>query len=94
MIAERDWFDLTTQPEPAVTAMVKEFYANAKEHYHFGVQVRGKTVKFSSTDINKFYNVPDEGDINQYKSYVIQGPYYDRIVRELCQPGTTWKNHE
>lgn len=33
MIAERNWFDFTDQPEPAVIVVVNEFYANVKEHY-------------------------------------------------------------
>lgn len=29
MIIERNWFDFTEQPTPAVISVVKEFYANA-----------------------------------------------------------------
>lgn len=73
MIVERDWFDFTSHPDPTVTAVVKEFHANAKEHYHFGVQVRGKTVEFSSTDINKYYNLEDRSVMNPYITFVCQG---------------------
>lgn len=70
MIAERHWFDLIAQPDPAMISVVKEFYANAKEHYHFRVQVRGKTISFSSTDINAYYNLSDIGNVSQYTSFV------------------------
>lgn len=70
MIVESDWFDLTTQPEPVVIAVVKEFYANSKEHYLYGVKIWGKIVSFASIDINMYYNLPIIGDINQYTSFV------------------------
>lgn len=94
MIAERNWFNFTDQSELAIIVVVKEFYANVKEHYYFGMQVWGKTVKLASKDINKIYNLHNEGSRSQYTNFLSQGPDYEQIIRELCQPGTTWTTHE
>lgn len=75
-------------------AVVKELYANVFEHFHYGVFVRGKTVEFGEEDINGCYQLPLEGQNNEYASLVSQGPDYETIIRELCQSGTTWTMHE
>lgn len=54
-ITERGWETFTAQPEAAVVAVVKEFYANAKEAKNNVVVVRGKSVAFNSTSINAYY---------------------------------------
>lgn len=47
-INERGWDIFTYQPDPAVVAIVKEFYVNAKDKAPYEVVVRGKTVSFSA----------------------------------------------
>lgn len=94
MIAERSWFTFTEQPDPTVIAVVKEFYANVSEHFHYGAYVRGKTVEIGEDEINGYYQFPTAGQRNAYASFVSQGPDYELIIRELCQPGTTWTLHE
>lgn len=94
MIAERNWFTLTEQPEPAVITVVKEFYANVPEHDHYTVFVRGKTVEIGEEDFNECYQLPVEDFHDEYAGFISDGPDYEQIIRELCQPGTTWTVHE
>lgn len=68
-------------------SIVKELYANAKDHHFYNVQVKGKTVSFNSEAINQYYNLSGV----EYDEYA---KYYELIIQKLCQPGTTWKVRE
>lgn len=83
MIIKRDQFTLTEQPDPTVIPVVKEFYAKAKDHNFYDVQVRGKTVSFHSEVINRYYNIPGI-EHDEYVKYVRIGPNYELIVQQLC----------
>lgn len=70
MITEKNWFTFTEQLDPTVIAIVKQFYANVSEHFHYGVYVRGKIVEFGEEEINGCYQLPLEGQHNDYASLV------------------------
>lgn len=63
IITEWGWETFTAQSKAAVVAIVKEFYANAKEARNNVVQVRGKSVALDSSSINAYYKtVPIDND--------------------------------
>lgn len=67
--------------------IVKEFYANAKDHHKYDVRVRGEVVTFHNKAINRYYNLSVVKK-NEYVEYVRTGPNYKLIIQQLCQPGT------
>ena len=88
-ITDRKWGKFIEQPPMSVTNIVREFYANADEHRRGKVMVRGKTVSFESSSINKFYelqNIPN----SEYISYLSNVNYED-VCNTLCVPGSSWK---
>ena len=56
-IATKEWRALCQPPRPAVTSVVREFYANLASHVVKKVWVRGVLVDFSAQSINQFYNL-------------------------------------
>ena len=67
-IQNKGWQALVQQPEAAVMSLVRESYANAKEHDDFKIFVRGKWVSFDRSIINHFYQLPDIDD--EYSQYI------------------------
>ena len=56
-IWERKWNDFCAQPLAAIVPVVREFYANALDHEHQKVFVKGIRENFSGQAINKFFKV-------------------------------------
>ena len=71
------------------TNIVREFYANVEEHRHGKTLVRMKTIVFSSSEINRYYGLPDipNSDYISYHSQV----NYEHVSNTLCVPGSSWK---
>ena len=89
MISSKKWDKFTSQPPMFVTNIVREFYANADEHRRGKVIVRGKTVSFESSSINKFYGLPDIPN-SDYISYLSNVNYED-VCNTLYVLGSSWK---
>ena len=86
---QRGWEELVKQPKSALVPVVREFYANAKEHKDKRAFVRGKWVPFDRTTINKHYNLPDiEGD--KYSRYREQ-PNTAEVLKFLTNGRVQWK---
>ena len=58
-IETRKWHKFCEQPGPAITPVVREFYANATERNDFIVKVRGVKVSYSAAAINEYYELPN-----------------------------------
>ena len=84
MIREIRWGRFTFHPEPACTAIVKEFYANATINPDCTVWVRGHNVSYSWATINEFYEL-HAPPVCQYSALEAD---YDVIIQSLTQPGT------
>lgn len=52
-----------------MVAIVKEFYANAKEAKGHVVQVYGKPVSFNKANINAYYHIRDMEDDDEFTEY-------------------------
>lgn len=90
MIGGRRWANFTAQPDSSVVKIVKEFYANAKDHIGNMIWVRGKSVEVSFGSINAYYGlntIPNNGFI-QYLDHELD---YSEVIQALCVPGTQWK---
>lgn len=85
-VKRRKWEELVKHPEAAVVPLVREFYANMKEHRNFRVFVRGKMVPFDRTTINRYYKLSNiENDA--YERMLEGSINWDTIKDALC-PGT------
>ena len=59
IIVDRGWGRLCAQPNAAVIPVVREFYANGKEHTHEKVEIWGRIVRIHYEDINRYFGVPN-----------------------------------
>lgn len=93
MIAERGWENFTVQPEPAVVAIVKEFYANAKEARNNVVQIRGKSGAFDRASINAYYRTVaiDDDEFIEYRQEELD---WDQVIKYLCGLGQSGRSRE
>ena len=90
IIRQRGWGEFCAQPKSAIVPLVREFYANALEHNHRRVFVRGKQVDFNGKAINRFFKLPDiEND--GYTQFIGKQVDFEEIIHEIAVPGTTWK---
>ena len=88
-IAIKGWRALCQPPRPAVTSVVREFYANLTSHVVKKVRVCGVLVDFSAQSINKFYNlnpVPPEPFDRLYEL-----SDYPEVIRVLTNGQGEWK---
>lgn len=85
IINHRQWFKLCEHPQPAVTTIVREFYANATARQDSKSVVRRVEVSYSPTTINKFYDLPDIIDDSYSRSEHDLNP--DAILRVIASPG-------
>lgn len=92
IIEKRHWMKFCEQPGPAVTSVVREFYANATESVNFMVKVRGVNVSYSAAAINAFYELPDIEDDAYSRSEDNLDP--DAILRVVGSRGATWRFNE
>ena len=90
MINLRGWGEFCKHPGPAVTSLVREFYANAYDATNGRVRVRGKEVVFDWKAINAYYSLPNI-DQDEYLEYTREHVDTTEIIEYLCKPGTTWK---
>ena len=90
--AQRGWLEFIKQPQPALKTVVREFYANAKEHRDKKVFVRGKWVSFDRTAINRHYRLTNIDD-DEYSQYRLR-PNTNDIIELLTQNRVRWKTTE
>lgn len=88
-IEGRNWQEFVKQPSAALVPVVREFYANAKEHRNKKVFVRGKWVAFDSKAINKYYKLPNI--VNDRYTQYRQEPDPDEIIQFLTSSRVHWK---
>ncbi|KAJ4715171.1 DEAD-box ATP-dependent RNA helicase 56-like isoform X2 [Melia azedarach] len=87
IINSRKWQHFCEQPSAAIIPLVREFYANAREHTHGRIRIRGKEVRFDKDAINAYFSLPSIEDFDTYyKSVDI-----NEMVQLLCPYGTIWK---
>lgn len=92
IINHRQWFKLCEHPQPAVTTIVREFYANATARQDSKSVVRGVEVSYSPTAINKFYDLPDIMDDSYSRSE--HDLNSEAILRVIASPGGQWAFNE
>ncbi|GMN26771.1 hypothetical protein TIFTF001_051538 [Ficus carica] len=86
-IVQRQWQNLTDMQDPAVTTVVREFYANGYyQRDNDEVCVRGTMVSFALDVINMYFDIGTIED-DEYATFLEEGGDYDPIVREMCIPG-------
>lgn len=92
-ITRRHWEKLTEPSEPAVVSLVQEFYANAVEGCLEGeesddiVFVRGKRVSIHCAEINRFYDLPNEG------AFAVENSVnWSEVLDRLCASPTEWSH--
>ena len=91
-IERRQWIKFCEQPGPAVTPVVREFYANATESVDFIVKVRGVNVSYSAAAINEFYELPNIENDDYSQSANNLDP--DEILKVVCSPRANWRFNE
>ena len=87
-VKKRKWEVLVKHPEATVVLMVREFYANTKEHRNFHVFIRGKWVAFDRTTINRHYNLPNINN-DEYEHMLNGEVNWETIMNALCPSTTT-----
>ena len=92
LIEHRKWFKLCEQPQPAVTPIVREFYANATARTDSKAVVRGVEVSFSPMAINRYYELPDIIHDNFSLSESNLNP--EAILRVIGSDGARWRFNE
>lgn len=91
-IARRKWQLLCSQPNPAVKAVVREFYANATARNDFKAVVRGKTVSYSAVTINAYYALEN---IEHDDYHLFESNWQPtEILRYISSPAGRWKTTE
>ena len=92
-IKDYKWEVLRDHPEPAVVPVVREFYANGMERNGFTVTVRGKSVSFDHSTINRYYGLANfEND--EYQPLVTNdGTNWDEIKEFLCKDDVPWSRY-
>lgn len=67
--------------------LIREFYANVKEHHNESVLVHGKFVSFTTNTINAYFEIPDDL-IDEYFTFELN---YEEIIDYLCKGNREWK---
>ena len=92
MVQERGWETFCAAPEPVPLAVVREFYATVKEARNGFSTVRGHQVDYRAEAIRRTIGArardEDEEDWMQRSREEID---LDKVMFELCIPGTKWK---
>ena len=57
IIGKRGWAEFCKQPQAAILPLVHEIYANTYEHQGGVTKVRGKSVAFDRSTLNRFYGL-------------------------------------
>ncbi|XVF44892.1 hypothetical protein PTKIN_Ptkin02bG0159900 [Pterospermum kingtungense] len=89
-IKKNGWSKLAAEPERAVKSIVREFYANAKEHSNFEVFMSGKWVSFDIKAICAYFELPTEEE-DEYYPYISDGldsVELEKIIADIAKPGT------
>ena len=73
--------------------MVREFYANGMEREGFTVTVRGKSVSFDCSTINRYYGLANFDD-DEYQPLVTNdNTNWDEIKEFLCKDDVPWSRY-
>lgn len=85
------WLSVVAKPVAAPMAIVREFYANARETQNGISFVRGQQVRYTKEAINEIFHVRTlpSGAENWAESQRFETDL-DKLVKELCKPGTKW----
>ena len=88
-IANKGRRALCQPSRPAVTSVVREFYANLASHILKRVQVRGVLVEFNAKSINRYYNL----ELINPEAYdrFHKHPNYLEVLRMLTNGQGEWK---
>ena len=86
------WNKFCEQPGPAITPVVREFYANATERNDFIVKVRGVKVSYSAAAINEYYELPNIDNDDYSLSESNLDP--DAILKVVGSQGADWRFNE
>lgn len=86
------WQTFASQPRACSIPLVKEFYANAKEHDNFKVFVRGRWVRFDRVSINRFYHTQDIPN-DDYSRLRDEGVNPTTLINTLARAGTEWNRN-
>nr|XP_017248025.1 PREDICTED: uncharacterized protein LOC108219212 [Daucus carota subsp. sativus] len=94
MIQARGWESLCKAPEAVPLSIVREFYANARMEKNGFAIVRGLTVDYTFEAIQKLIGVQEMQETEEdWVRKDKRNVDLDKIVNELCVPGTVWKSN-
>ena len=92
-IKDYKWEVLCDHPKPTVVLVVREFYANGMERDSFIVTVRGKSVPFDRSIINRYYGLVNFED-DEYQPLVANDDInWDEIKEFLCKDDVPWSRY-
>ena len=92
-IKDYKWEVLCDHLEPIVVLVVREFYANGMERDGFTIIVRGKSVSFDRSMINRYYKLANFED-DEYQSLVENdSTNWDEIKEFLCKEDVAWSRY-
>ncbi|KAF7832815.1 hypothetical protein G2W53_015148 [Senna tora] len=96
MVDTLEWKKFAAPPkQQGHLTIVREFYANFKDHKDNKVNVRGVEIPFSREDIIKFYNLPNlpQEECGYHALQEQEAPDYGAIAEKLGKEAdTSWEN--
>ena len=92
-IKDYKWEILCDHPESVIILVVREFYANGFELDGFTIKVKGKSVSFDCSTINRYYGLTNIED-DEYQPLVDNdGTNWDEIKEFLCKEYVAWSRY-
>ncbi|EOY21586.1 Uncharacterized protein TCM_013457 [Theobroma cacao] len=90
IIHGRQWSTFCKHPQAASMRIVREFYANAKEHTNRSTFVQGKFVPFNTDAIDPYFDIP-KAVIDEYNEYIIMEPNFNKVINYFFKSNKQWK---
>ena len=87
-IQTRGWSTYCSPPKDGSMTLVREFYANAREHRNHKTKVRGIVVRFDEETINRYLGLvaPEEDELANYTKEADM----QKVMDTICFKQTQW----
>ena len=76
-----------------VVPVAREFYANGLERDGLTIMVRGKSVPFDRSTINRYYGLANIEDDKYQPLVKNDGTNWDKIKEFLCKEDVAWSRY-
>ncbi|KAE8695166.1 hypothetical protein F3Y22_tig00110733pilonHSYRG00282 [Hibiscus syriacus] len=94
VVTKHKWQKFAKHPVPVNATIVKEFYSNITEPNQHAVMVRGISIRFTPTAINRYFKLQVADDHNTSFAQEVDHETYQGILEDLCLPGTRWNGQQ